>query len=473
MAVETQTIAVFDPATGAQIAEVVDGGSASVDLAVKAARESYSRGLWRDKSGGERARIMWRAAELLEKRTDELAKAETINNGMPMMMGRMTIARSAEVLRYNAGWCTRIHGITADVVTEAGFGGPVRTEYQGYTRKEPVGVAGLITPWNVPISMAVAKLAPALAAGCSCVLKPAEETPLTTATIVEIFADAGVPDGVINLVNGHGHTVGAALSSHHDIDKISFTGSTEVGRLIVQAAAGNLKKVSLELGGKSPVLIFGDADLAQAIPGAAIGGFANSGQVCMAGTRIFVHRSIYDDVVAGLTRVAGSLKIGSGLDPSVNLGPLINDKQLGRVVGFIDEGRRAGAKVMTGGGKLDRPGYFVSPTILTHVNPEMQVYREEIFGPVLAVMAFDDEEEAVRLANDTQFGLAAAVWTRDLGRAHRMANKIKAGTVWLNCQLTGDLSLPFGGYKQSGWGRENSFDGVDAYLETKTVLARH
>ena len=468
-----QTIAVFDPATEDQIAEVQDGGAAAVDLAVGAARDTFVSGVWRNKSGAERARIMWRAAERLEARMDELAKAETINNGMPVGLGRATIARGAEVLRYNAGWCTRLHGITTDVVAEGGIGGPpVRAEFQGFTRKEPVGVAGLITPWNVPISMALAKLAPALAAGCSCVLKPAEETPLTTGTIVEIFEEAGVPEGVINLVNGYGHTVGAALAAHDGVDKISFTGSTEVGRLIVQAAAGNLKKVSLELGGKSPVVIFGDADLAQAIPGAAIGGFANSGQVCMAGTRIFAHRSVFDEVVGGLSKMAGSMKIGSGLDPSVQMGPLISDKQLDRVLGYIDEARRVGAEVVTGGGRIDRRGYFVSPTILTGVGPDMRVYREEVFGPVLAVMPFDDEDEAVRLANDTKFGLAAAVWTRDLARANHMARKIEAGTVWLNCQLAGDLSLPFGGYKQSGWGRENGFDGVDAFLETKTVLAK-
>ena len=472
MDLNAQDIAVFNPATGDQIGEVPDGDAATIDLVVRKARESFSDGRWRDKAGGERAKIMWRAAELIEARTAELAQTETLNNGMPLMLGHATIARGAEALRYNAGWCTRIHGVTADVVAHGGIVGAGRTDYHAYTRKEPVGVAGLITPWNVPISMALAKLAPALAAGCSCVIKPAEETPLTTRMIVEAFDEAGVPEGVVNLVTGYGHTAGAALAAHADVDKISFTGSTEVGKLIIKAAAGNLKKVSLELGGKSPVLIFDDADLSQAIPGAAMGVFANSGQVCMAGTRVFVQRGIFDQVVHGISQLAQTLKLGSGLDPTTHLGPLISEKQLDRVLTFIEEGRRDGVRVETGGERLDRAGYFVTPTVLTGVNPSMRLYREEIFGPVVSVMSFDNEEEAIRLANDTDFGLAAAVWTADLSRAHRLAKKIEAGTVWLNCQLAGDLSIPFGGYKQSGWGRENGFEGVDAFLETKAVFAR-
>jgi len=463
-------IAVFDPTTGDQIGEVADGGAAAVDDAVTSARESFTAMRWRGMPARDRAKVMHRAADLIDAQLPELMRAETLNNGMPKLLAQFTIANGAEMLRYNAGWCTRILGQTSDVITDGAIGGG-RIEYHAYTRKEPMGVAGLITPWNVPLSMALAKLAPALAAGCSCVLKPAEETPLTSLLLTDIFRGAGLPDGVLNIVTGYGHTTGAALAAHDGVDKIGFTGSTEVGKLIVKAAAGNLKKVTLELGGKSPVLMFDDADLARAIPGAAIGVFANSGQVCIAGTRLFAHRRIYDRVVEGLAGVAGALRLGSGLEETTDLGPLISRKQQDRVLAYIDEGRAAGVTVVAGGKRLDRPGFFVEPTVLANVTPDMRLFREEIFGPVIAVVPFDEEDEAIALANDSSYGLASAIWTRDISRAHRVAKRIEAGTVWINCQLANDPSMPFGGYKQSGWGRENGWEGVDAYLQTKSVFA--
>jgi len=463
-------IAVFDPTTGDQIGEVADGGAAAVDDAVASARESFTAMRWRGLPARDRAKVMHRAADLIDAQLPELMRAETLNNGMPKLLAQFTIANGAEMLRYNAGWCTRILGQTSDVITDGAIGGG-RIEYHAYTRKEPMGVAGLITPWNVPLSMALAKLAPALAAGCSCVLKPAEETPLTSLLLTDIFRAAGLPDGVLNIVTGYGHTTGAALAAHDGVDKIGFTGSTEVGKLIVKAAAGNLKKVTLELGGKSPVLMFDDADLAKAIPGAAIGVFANSGQVCIAGTRLFAHRRIYDRVVEGLAGVAGALRLGSGLEETTDLGPLISRKQQDRVLAYIDEGRAAGATVVAGGKRLDRPGFFVEPTVLANVTPDMRLFQEEIFGPVIAVVPFDEEDEAIALANDSSYGLASAIWIRDISRAHRVAKRIEAGTVWINCQLANDPSVPFGGYKQSGWGRENGWEGVDAYLQTKSVFA--
>jgi acyl-CoA reductase-like NAD-dependent aldehyde dehydrogenase len=372
------------------------------------------------------------------------------------------------MVRYFSGWCTKIYGQAADLKMAGGITGQ-SADLHGYTLKEPVGVAAAIVPWNGPIYNAIAKFAPALTAGCSLVLKPAEETPLSAVVLERLLLQAGVPEGVVNWVNGYGHTTGAALAAHPDVDKIAFTGSTEVGKLIVQAAAGNLKKVMLELGGKSPVLIFKDADLPKAIAGAALGIFINSGQGCVCGSRVYVERPVYQQVVEGIAKAAKTLRLGGPDDANVDIGPLISRKQLDRVMGFLDEGRRDGVEVVTGGRRLDRRGYFVEPTVLTGVRPEMRLFREEMFGPVVAVVPFDSEEEVVAAANDSIYGLAAAVWTRDLSRSHRLAKRLQAGTVWLNAQFAWDPALPFGGYKQSGWGHEYAWEGVNAYLNTKAV----
>ena len=466
-----ETIPIIDPVTEQPIAEFADGGAAAIDDAVARARETFDSGVWHQKPQTEQAQVLWRAAELLEARADDLAHLDSLNTGMPLPQARRNIAAAVEFFRYFSGWCTKIDGIAHDVRMSGGLSG-MDASVHAYTIKEPVGVVGLIIPWNGPAFNAAAKLAPSLAAGCSSVLKPAEETPLSALVFEEILAEAGVPDGVVNLVNGYGHTTGQALIEHPDVDKIAFTGSTEVGKLIVQAAAGNLKRVMLELGGKSPVLIYDDADLDKAIPSAAMGIFIHSGQACVAGSRVFAQRGVYDQVVEGIATRAGKIRLGGPNEGKVHSGPIISERQLNRVLGFIDEGKRDGAEVVIGGHRLDRTGYFVHPTVLAQVRPDMRLCQEEIFGPVVTVTPFDDDDEVVAMANDTTYGLAASAWTRDVSHAHRLAKRLDAGTVSINCQMMWDPNMPFGGFKQSGWGYENGRDGLEGYLKNKTVWAQ-
>jgi aldehyde dehydrogenase (NAD+) len=463
------TIAVHDPSTEEQIGEITDGGAEAVDQAVARARESFESGAWRGKPPSERARILTKVADLIEQRADELGAIDSRNVGMSRNHSRNLVYAGAEMFRYFSGWCTKIYGKSADLMSPGGITGQPAS-YHGYTIKEPVGVAGCIVPWNGPALNAIIKLAPALTAGCSIVLKPAEETPLSAPVLAEVLTEAGVPEGVVNIVDGYGHTAGAALAAHPDVDKIAFTGETSTGQEVARAAISNLKLVTLELGGKSPVLIYDDADLSQAIPGAALGIFINSGQGCVCGSRVFVQRGVYDQVVEGMAQAAKALRLGGPDDgDQITTGPLVSQKQLNRVLGFIDEGKRDGVEVVTGGGRLDRKGYFVEPTVLTNVRPDMRLYREEIFGPVVAIMPFDDEEEVIAAANDSIYGLSAAVWTQDITRSHRLAKRLEAGTVWLNAQFAWDPAMPFGGYKQSGWGYEYALEGVEAYMKTKSV----
>ena len=455
-------IEVHDPCTGDVVARAPAGKLTDVNLAVGAARAAFADRRWIRLGSQERGRRLWRVAELIERDAARFQALEILNNGIPLQIAEYFVKYASDVFRYYAGWCDKIGGITNDISTP---GAP----FHSYTLKEPMGVAGLIVPWNGPLSAAAMKLAPALGAGCSCVLKPAEETPLSALLLGELLIEAGIPSGVVNIVTGLGHEAGAAIAAHADVDKVAFTGSTEIGKVIAQAASGNLKKVALELGGKSPVIIFDDADLEKAIPGAALGTFYNTGQVCIAGTRVYVQRSIYERVVAGMIQVGRSLRIGGGFEGAADIGPLISAKQLQRVGGMIDAARRDGAQI-SGGGRPSERGYFIEPTVIVDAPRDSIVVREEIFGPVITAIPFDTPEEVMTMANASHYGLAAAVWTRDIARSQMAVQQIAAGTVWVNCQLVLSTALPFGGYKQSGYGRENAVDGIESYLQTKTVI---
>ncbi len=462
-------IPVIDPSTEEQIAEIPDGGPEAVNEAVANAKESFRSGVWKDKAAHEKAKVLWRLAEFVERDVDRIAAIESRNTGMNESQIHILLQTVAEFVRYYAGMCTKIYGISNDIRMTGGITGTT-SRFHAYTLKEPYEVAGLIVPWNGPLYTALAKLAPALAAGCSCVLKPSELTPLSALELVSLLREAGVPDGVANIVNGYGETTGAALTGHPDVDKISFTGSVEVGKKIIEASAGNLKRVVLELGGKSPVLIFDDADMAQVILQAGVGAFAGSGQACVCGSRIYAQRGVYEQVVEGMAQFAKSLQLGGPQEEGSHIGPIISERQLEKVMGYIEEGKREGVEVVTGGNRLGRRGYFVEPTVLTNVRSDMRLMREEIFGPVVAVVPFDDEEEAIAAANDTTYGLAGSIFTQDIARAHKLAKRVSAGTIGLNCEMVADPSMPFGGYKQSGWGYEYGWKGIDSYLHTKTVF---
>jgi len=468
---DATTINIVNPATGLTISHIEAGGAVEIDLAVTAARTSFNSGVWSKMAPVERARILFSLADLIEEYAGKIAHLEALDIGVSRtMMHDIGVKLAADQLRYYAGWITKISGQT---INNSRPHAPGR-EFLTYTVKEPIGVVGQIIPWNFPFGMAVGKIAPALAAGCSLVLKPAEEAPLSVAYLADLIVKTDLPDGVFNLVNGVGRKAGAALARHMDVDKISFTGSTAVGKDILAAAGGNLKKVTLELGGKSPVVILKDADLNEAIPAAARAIFFLNGQNCMAGSRLLVHADIHDEVVKGLVEIAETMSIGSDLDNAYDIGPLISKRQMTRVLAYIDTGLGEGATLATGGKRAPGlAGYFVEPTIFTDCASNMRIVREEIFGPVLTVQKFDTEDltEIAEMANDTIFGLSASVWTKDLSKGHLLAGMIKSGQVGINVHAAIDPATPFGGYKQSGWGREFGREGLEPYLETKAVTA--
>jgi acyl-CoA reductase-like NAD-dependent aldehyde dehydrogenase len=455
-----KTFETVNPSNEEVLALIAEGDKADVDEAVKVARKASDEGRWPSMGPHERARMMFKIAELIDAHADELAELETLDNGKPLTFSRgFDIPASAETFRYYGGWVTKIYGET----------NPSDPAFFNYTLREPVGVCGQIIPWNFPLLMAAWKLGPALACGNTVILKPAEQTPLTALRLGELLMEAGLPDGVVNIITGFGPGAGSSIAEHPQIDKVAFTGSTEVGKLILKASAGNLKKVSLELGGKAPNIIFPDADLDQAVPTAMMGVFFNSGQVCCAGTRIFVQRDKYDEVVGKLANFSKGVTMGDPFDQKSTIGPLVSREQFDRVKSYLEVGKKEGAKVAAGGDAGTGKGYFVNPTLFTGVNNDMRIAREEIFGPVGAAISFTDENDAVFQGNNTDYGLSAAVWTRDLSRAHKMARSLKAGTVWVNCFNQLDPITPFGGYKQSGFGRELGKYAIDLYTQIKSV----
>ncbi len=463
-----KTFETRDPATGELLATVAEGNAADIDLAVKAARRAFD-GPWSKVKPFERQQMLLALADALDRNFEEMALLDALDMGGPIsgLLGRRR--RNVGMLRYYAGMATNLHGETIENSMQPG-------EYFSYTLKEPIGVVGAIIPWNGPLTAAIWKIGPAIATGCTIVLKPAEESPLSALRLGELALEVGFPEGVLNIVPGFGETAGAALAAHPDVDKIAFTGSHVTGQKILQASVGNLKRVSLELGGKSPDIVFADADLDLAVPGAGMGVFGNTGQVCSAGTRLFVERKVYDEFVGRVAEYGNSLRVGNGLDPTTQIGPLVSQQQLERVTGYLKIGRDEGARTISGGERLTKgdlaKGYFVPPTVFTDVKDDMRIAKEEIFGPVLSAIPFDDIDEVTRRANATSFGLGSGVWTRDVSKAHRLAKTIRAGSVWVNCYGAMDVAVPFGGYKMSGFGRESGIQHLDEYLNVKSVWIR-
>jgi aldehyde dehydrogenase (NAD+) len=460
-AVSGKTFETLNPATGEVIAKVAEGDKADVDKAVAAARHAFDKGPWKKMNARERGKILHRLADLVEKNIDELAKLESLDNGKPLADARAAdLPLAIDCYRYYAGWADKIEGKTI----------PINGNFFCYTRHEPVGVVGQIIPWNFPILMQAWKLGPALATGCTVVLKPAEQTPLTALRIGELAMEAGLPEGVLNIIPGYGETAGAAIAEHYDVDKVAFTGSTEVGKIIMQAAAKtNLKRVTLELGGKSPNIVFADADLDAAVEGAFFALFFNQGQCCCAGSRLFVEGKIYDQFVEKLHTRTKKQKVGDPFHPETTQGPQVSQEQYDRVMSYIQSGKEQGAKLLHGGNRVGDKGYFIEPTIFTDVQDSHKIAQEEIFGPVLSVIRFNDVDEVIERGNKNMYGLAAAVWTKDIKKAHRLAAELKAGTVWINCYDVFDAAAPFGGFKMSGIGRELGEYALRNYTEIKTV----
>jgi aldehyde dehydrogenase (NAD+) len=459
--VSGKTFPTVNPATGETICQVAEGDKADIDLAVKAARKAFESGPWAKMNASERGRLLNKLADLIEQHREELAELESLDNGKPLRDSTYAdLPLTIKAYRYYAGWADKNHGKTI----------PVDGPYFCYTRHEPVGVVGQIIPWNFPMLMQAWKWGPALACGCTVVLKPAEQTPLTALRVAALAQEAGFPDGVINVVPGYGPTAGAGLSGHMDVDKVAFTGEGKTGQIIMEAAAkSNLKRVSLELGGKSPNVVFADADLDAAVEGAYIGLFFNQGQCCCAGSRLFVEDKVHDQFVERLVKKAKGQKVGDPFDPGTTQGPQVSQEQFDRVMGYIDAGKKEGAKILTGGSRVGDCGYFIEPTVFADVKDEMKIAREEIFGPVMNVLRFKDVNEVVERGNRTFYGLAAAVWTRDIAKAHKLANGLRAGTVWINCYDVFDAAAPFGGFKMSGIGRELGEYALELYTEVKTV----
>jgi len=462
----SERVAVYDPATGKEIASVADAGASDVDRAVAAARQALEKGPWADMLPAQREALLWKLGDLIDQNAAELAELESVNNGKTRFMASIIdIPGTRDYFRYMAGWATKIEGTTFQSSIFAGPG----PKFHTYTQREPVGVVAQIVPWNFPLAMAAWKLGPALAAGCTCILKPAEQTPLTALRLGELIIEAGFPPGVVNILTGLGETTGAALVAHPGVDKIAFTGSTVTGKIINKSATDTLKRVSLELGGKSPMIVFPDVDIGAAVGGAAQAIFFNAGQVCTAGSRLFVHSKIFDKVVDGISGAAAAIKLGPGLDPKTEMGPLVSREQQERVLDYIASGKKQGASITVGGEAAGAGGYYVKPTVLVNVKPDMRCVREEIFGPVLVAQRFDDLDQVAAAANDTPYGLGASVWSNDLRTVHRLVPKIKAGTVWVNCHNMIDPSMPFGGFKQSGIGREHGRGAIEMYTEVKSV----